>query len=92
MTAAVEPQQVTAPHTRLSSALEMPEPVLISVHEVAFSTAATAPVRRWTWSPVAAIRRMRPPAPHREHSARGDHPRRYSFLDNACMAREMDRL
>lgn len=78
-----------------------PAPVLITVHEVAFSTAAAAvPVRparlpRWAGTPVtflAAVRRALEASVPETRAPRGDVPRRYAYLEDACMSREMARL
>jgi hypothetical protein len=56
-------------------------PILITVQQVAFSTAAAAvpmPARQTTL--------------RRSPAARRDYPKRYAFLEDACMAREMGRL
>ena len=75
-------------------------PVLISEHEVALATAVAlrpGPTTRRRWFEVtrvlnAAMERSRTPATHEVRPARRDYPKRYAFLENACMAREMDRL
>lgn len=54
-----------------------------------------APVRRWTAAPAAVratMRRMLPTAARRETASLLHFPTRYSFLDNAYLSREMDRL
>ena len=67
--------------------------VLITPQQVLFSTAAAAGVRREnTGGLFAAARRMfatstRTPRPRSQH-----HPQRYAYLENAAMARAMDRL
>lgn len=74
--------------------VELRTPALITEQQVRFSTAAalSAPTRQRTRNArvVAAMRRMfasEAPRPERRH-----HARRYSFLENALMGREMDRL
>jgi len=76
--------------------VELRTPTLITEQQVRFSTAAalSAPTRQRTRNArlVAAMRRMfavssESPRPERRH-----HARRYSFLENALMGREMDRL
>lgn len=67
-------------------------PVLISEQEVRFSTAAAVPLRpsKITHRLIEAIRvvsaALHPP-PARLH-----YPQRFSYLERALMAREMDRL
>jgi hypothetical protein len=80
--------------------LASPAPVLISEHEVALATAiALTPRpttrRRWveaTQTMLAAMRRTLAPPARESGPVRRDYPKRYAFLENACMAREMDRL
>jgi hypothetical protein len=76
--------------------VERRTPTLITEQQVRFSTAAalSAPNRQRTRNArvVAAMRRMfalslDAPRPERRHQAR-----RYSFLEDALMGREMDRL
>ena len=73
------------------------EPTLITEQQVMFSTAAAvalpaAKSRRWTGM-IGAVRGavhalfVSPQKP-----VRGDVPKRYSYLENALMAREMHRL
>jgi hypothetical protein len=64
--------------------------VLITTQQVAFSTAAAAGVRRESIGArfVASVRRMfATPADAPSRSAK-----RYTYLENALMAREMERL
>jgi hypothetical protein len=74
-----------------------PQQTLITERQVLFSSAAalSSPTRRRTRGAnlFAAIRGMfvaSSEKPRRERSR--DVPRRYSFLENSLMAREMDRL
>jgi hypothetical protein len=75
-------------------------PILITEHEVAFSTAAAASVRpaktrRWaaaTAVVLAGLRRMAVTWRPKKQPSRQYYSRRYDFLENACMAREMERL
>ena len=75
-------------------------PVLISELEVALGTAAALRARpknrrRWyeaTHVLLAAMQRSLAPSTHEGRPARRDYPKRYAYLENACMAREMDRL
>jgi len=80
--------------------LVSPAPVLISEHEVTLSTAVALRARpktrrRWFETinvPLAAMRRSLAPPKREARPVRRDYPKRYTFLENACMAREMDRL
>jgi hypothetical protein len=75
-------------------------PVVISEHEVALATAVALRARpttrrRWFEAPqvlLAAMQRSLTPPARESRPARRDYPKRYAFLENACMAREMDRL
>jgi hypothetical protein len=80
--------------------LVSPAPVLISQHEVALGTAVALRVRpttrrRW-FEPInvllAAMQRSLAPSTQEGRPVRRDYPKRYAYLENACMAREMDRL
>ena len=100
MTAPAEPLALATPDTEPSPQVEASPRVLITVQEVAFSTAAAMPVRPLTrrhsiGAPsvvVTAIRRMLATSTPDVRASRGGYPRRYSFLEHACMSREMDRL
>jgi hypothetical protein len=79
--------------------LVWPAPVLITEQEVALGTAAalrTRPSTRRRW--IEAIRGLLAAvehaivAPTDDRPPRRDYPKRYAFLENACMSREMDRL
>ena len=80
--------------------LVLPAPVLISEQEVALATAIalrTRPTtRRWWFAAthvlLAAIQRPLTRSTQEGRPVRRDYPKRYTFLENACMAREMDRL
>jgi hypothetical protein len=78
-----------------------PPPILITENEVVFSTTAAAvPVRPTTvrgWRTATGLvlevmhrMSLTPTADGARPSQ--DYPRRYVFLENSCMAREMDRL
>jgi hypothetical protein len=75
-------------------------PVLISELEVALGAAAALRARptirrRWfeaTHVRLAAMRRSLAPSTHEARPARRDYPKRYAFLEDSCMAREMGRL
>jgi hypothetical protein len=76
-----------------------PAPILITGHEVAFATAAAVSVPSSTtpwWTRAihavsAAASGMLRTSTADSRPARGDCPRRYMFLENALMSREMDR-
>jgi hypothetical protein len=76
--------------------VELSTPTLITEQQVRFSTAAalSAPTRRQTRNArvVAAVRRLFAASPEATRPERRHHARRYSFLENALMGREMDRL
>jgi hypothetical protein len=75
-------------------------PVVISEQEVALGTAAALrarpKTRRRSFGAFNVLRgaMQRPLAPSTQEtrSVRREYPKRYTFLENACMAREMDRL
>jgi len=68
--------------------------VLISTQEVLFSTAAAVRPRRENIGVrlVAMTRRMFASSADASHPRPRYEPRRYAYLENALMAREMDRL
>jgi hypothetical protein len=80
--------------------LVSPAPVVISEHEVALGTAAALRARPKTqhrWFEAvnvlrAAMQRSLAPSTQETRPARRRYPKRYRFLENSCMAREMDRL
>ena len=80
--------------------LVSPAPVVISEHEVAVGTAVALRARpttrrRWfeaTKVRLAALQRSLTPSTQEARPARRDYPKHYAFLENACMAREMERL
>ena len=85
------PQPLPAAHSPADAASAE---VLITSQQVLFSTAAAAGVRRENTGGglFAAARRMfatstRTPRPRSQH-----YPQRYAYLENAAMARAMDRL
>ena len=77
-----------------------PAPVLITEREVAFATAPAAPVpsptARWWAKAIHAVSTgasgMLRTSTADSRPTRQDCPRRYTFLENALMSREMDRL
>ena len=80
--------------------LVSPAPVLISESEVALGSAAALrarPATRRRWFEAinvlrAAMQRSLTASTQEGRPVRRDYPKRYAFLENACMAREMDRL
>jgi hypothetical protein len=80
--------------------LVSPAPVLISEHEVALGTAVGLPARptprrRWVGATkvlLAAMQRPLAPPTREGRPVRHAYPKHYTFLETACMAREMDRL
>jgi hypothetical protein len=98
MTASAETLKLVAPDTEASTAVAASAPVLITMQEVALSTAAAMPVlpttrRRWAGAGVlASMRKMFLTSTPDTRAPRRDYPRRYGFLEQASMSREMDRL
>jgi hypothetical protein len=80
--------------------LVSPAPVVISEQEVVLGTAAALrprPKTRRRWFEAvnvlrAAMQRSLAPSTQETRPVRREYPKRYTFLENACMAREMDRL
>jgi hypothetical protein len=74
--------------------------VLVTEQEVAFGTAAAVRPRptttRWWTATISvvlgAIHRMVAAVASGAGPARRHYPKHYTFLEHACMAREMDRL
>ena len=99
MTATAETLKLAAPDTEPCPAVAA-APVLISVQEVAFGTAAAMPVppttrRHWAGAPsvvLASIRKVFLTSAPDARAPRGSYPKRYSYLEYATMSREMDRL
>lgn len=79
----------TAPSVEVSST-----EVLITTQEVVFSTAAALGTRRENIGGrlVAIMRRVFATSTDASGPRPAYYPRRYGFLENALMAREMDRL
>ena len=98
MTTTTQALKLVAPDTESSAAVAAAAPVLITVQEVAFNTAAAMPMlpatrRRWAGASVlASMRKMFRTSTPDARAPRGDYPRRYAFLEQASMSREMDRL
>jgi hypothetical protein len=76
-------------------------PVLVTEQEVVLATAAAAVRTRPTTTPwwteatsvvLVAIHRMVAAVASGAGPARRHYPKHYTFLEHACMAREMDRL
>jgi hypothetical protein len=78
-----------APSVEVSS----PE-VLITTQQVAFSTAAAVGVRRESIGArlVASMRRALAASADASRPRPQPYPKRYTYLENALMAREMERL
>jgi hypothetical protein len=80
--------------------LVSPAPVLISEHEVVFGTAVARrarPTTRRRWFAatnvlLASVQRSLALPRHEGRPVRHEYPRHYTFLENACMAREMGHL
>ena len=80
--------------------LAPPAPVLISEREVVLGTAVALrarPTTRRRWFEAinvlrAAMQRSLARSTQVDRPVRRDYPKRYAFLENSCMAREMDRL
>ncbi len=68
--------------------------VLITTQQVAFGTAAAVGVRRENIGGrlVAVVRRMFATSTDASRPRPQHHPKRYAYLEDALMAREMDRL
>jgi hypothetical protein len=89
---------VTLDETR--ERLVTPAPVLIAEQEIALGTAAARrarPKTRRGWIDatrvlLASVRRAQAPSTHDGSMTRRDCPRRYTFLEDACLACAMDRL
>jgi hypothetical protein len=71
-----------------------PTEVLITTQQVAFSTAAAEGVRPESTGArlVASVRRVFATSADASHPRPQHYPKRYGFLENALMAREMERL
>jgi hypothetical protein len=76
-----------------------PSPVLITTDQVALGTAAvlarpatTSRSSHGISAALGALRRMVMTNPIHADGAHGHYPRRYVYLECACMGREMDRL
>ncbi len=80
--------------------LVAPAPVLITEHEVALGTAVALRARpttrrRWLGAPqllLAALNRRPAPSTQDGSPTRRSYPQHYAFLENACLAREMEHL
>lgn len=77
-----------------------PPSILITSQEVVFATAAAvsapSPTTPWWTRAIHAVNAaasgMVRPSTADSRPARRDYPRRYTYLENALMSREMDRL
>jgi hypothetical protein len=80
--------------------LARPAPVLITEQQIALGTAAalrSRPESRRRWVAAShflleAFHSARVPATHRGFAKGHDYPKRYGFLEDACLAREMCHL
>ena len=88
------PQPLTTAPPAAPSAEAPSTEVLISTQQVLFSTAAAVGVRRESIGDrfAAIMRRMFATSTDAARPRPTYEPRRYGFLENALMAREMDRL
>ena len=92
----------TTPETRdrVAPKVGVPAPILITVNEVAFSTAAAVPMRRTTMHRWTDAIRVALTAAHQMFltstsdslTPRRHYPKNYAYLENSRLAREMDRL
>jgi hypothetical protein len=90
---------VTAPD-EAQERLVLPAPVLITEQQIALSTAAALrprpqPRRRWVAASHflrEAFQSARVPSAHGGSAKGHDYPKRYGFLEDACLAREMSHL
>jgi hypothetical protein len=91
---------VGAPDVDLTVEAVPRAPVLITEQEVVFGTAVAAaapPTTTHWWTEatsvvVAAMHRVFATSAAHARPARRHCPKRYAFLENSCLAREMDRL
>lgn len=85
----IRPVPCAAPADQAASA-----EVLITEHEVLFSTAAAVPARRQGFRRrfVALMKRTFAVVAEASRPPRPSVPKRYEFLERSLMAREMDRL
>jgi hypothetical protein len=89
-----------APHAEPTLEAVSQAPILITEQEVAFSTAVVAPPRptttRWrteaTSVVAAAMQRVFATSAFDDRPPHRHYPKRYAFLEGACLGREMDRL
>ena len=80
--------------------LVSPAPILISEQEVVLGTAVALrarPTTRRRWFEAinvlrAAVQRSLAPSTQEARPVRRAYPKHYTYLENACMAREMHRL
>ena len=92
--------EAQAPAAEPALEAQPPEPVLITVHEVALGTAAAVPPRRTAlhrWAEaasavLAALDRKFLASEANAHAPRHDQARIYGFVEEGRMGREMDRL
>jgi hypothetical protein len=98
--AVVAPDEAPETLDEARERLVSPASILISEHDVLLGTAVALrarPTARRRWFEAISVLRagmQRSLAASRQEArpVRRDYPKRYTFLENACMAREMDRL
>jgi hypothetical protein len=92
----LDTQLTTKPREHVAQQPVTAEQVLITEKEVALGTAAALGARstrrRWTEVLVAAMHRTPAPATHETTRPHREYPKHYAFLENAAMARAMERL
>jgi hypothetical protein len=91
----IEERRETSPVTSVPTSTETQ--ALITEQQVLFSTAAVAlppaKTRRWSDTVLAVTGALRAMfAASEKPPARRHYPKRYGYLENALMSREMDRL
>lgn len=96
-TARPSPQPATRPAAEPTPAPAINEPTLITEQQVLFATAAAAAVpqaqpRRWAASIGSVVAAVRSLVDGSRRPARPVYPARRGYLENALMAREMDRV
>jgi hypothetical protein len=89
---ASDPADVLLQDTVLAQDQAPNTPVLITVAQVAFDTAAATGVRRKDRRWVALLRRIFMPAPKESRPKRRPYQTRMAYLEHPRMAREMERL
>jgi len=96
----LDTQLTATPRHHVAEQLVSAEQVLITEKEVALGTAAalgarSSTKRRWidaTHGLLAAMHRTLAPATPEGGRTHREYPKHYAFLENACLARAMERL